>query len=254
MILAVANQKGGVGKTTTTAALAVNLGRMGKRVLVVDVDPQANCTTTLGISADRVQDRPHMASVFSGLESIEDTFIDVAPGVTLAPAHISLAYCERSLNQQIDRERVLSRALKSMADRFDVVLLDSPPSLGVFAFNVFAACDTVLVPIQSEPLALDGISLLLDSLEEVRKFGLNPSCDVGGVVLTMFDQRRNIDKRVMEAVRDVFADVVFDTTIPRDVRLVEFTETADASILDGESNAAIAYRQLAQEVIDRWQI
>lgn len=254
MIIAVANQKGGVGKTTTTAALAINMGRMGKRVLVVDVDPQANCTTTLGIGVDRAKDQPNMFGVFDGLEAIQATFVDVAPGVTLAPSHISLAYCERSLNQQIDRERVLSRALKSVDDRFDVILLDSPPSLGVFAFNVFAACDTVLVPIQSEPLALDGISLLLDSLEDVRRFGLNPRCDVGGVVLTMFDQRRNIDKRVQASVREIFEGVVFETTIPRDVRLVEFTETADASILEGDSNAAVAYRRLAEEVVNRWQI
>lgn len=254
MIIAVSNQKGGVGKTTTTAALAINLGTMGKRVLVVDVDPQANCTTTLGVRPDQVAERPSMFSVFEDIEELADTLVNVAPGVTLAPSHISLSACERSLNQKVDRERVLARKLRPMRDQFDVILLDSPPSLGVFAYNVFAACDTVLVPIQSEPLALDGISLLLDSLEEVRSYELNPRCDVGGVVLTMFDQRRNIDKRVQASVRDIFADVVFDTTIPRDVRLVEYTETADASILAGDSNAAVAYRQLAEEVVARWVI
>lgn len=254
MIIAIANQKGGVGKTTTTAALALNLGRMGRRVLVVDVDPQANCTTALGVSADRVKDSPNMFGVFEDLLELSETFLEVALGVTLAPSHISLAYCERSLNQQLDRERVLARKLRPVGDAFDVILLDSPPSLGVFAFNVFTACDTVLVPIQSEPLALDGISLLLDSLEDVRRYELNPGCDVGGVVLTMFDQRRNIDKRVQAAVREIFADVVFDTTIPRDVRLVELTETADPSILEGDSHGAVAYRKLAEEVVERWRI
>lgn len=252
MIVAVANQKGGVGKTTTTAALALNLGKLGKRVLVVDVDPQANCTTTLGVTPDVVKDRPNMFGVFDEFFDLEETFVEVAPGVALAPSHISLAYCERALHQKLDRERILARKLRPVADRFDVVLLDSPPSLGIFAWNVFAACDTVLVPIQSEPLALDGISLLLDSLADVRSYELNPKCDVGGVVLTMFDQRRNIDKRVQAATREIFSDVVFETTIPRDVRLVEFTETANASLLDGDSHGAVAYRQLATEVLERW--
>jgi len=122
----------------------------------------------------------------------------------------------------------------------------------VFTYNVLAACDTILVPIQSEPLALDGITLLLHTIEDVRNYELNPKCEVGGVVLTMYDQRRNVDKRVLAAVKDVFSDVVFETTIPRDVRLVEFAETANAAILDGDSQGAVAYRELAKEVAARW--
>jgi len=252
MIIAVCNQKGGVGKTTTTAALALNLGKMGTRVLVVDMDPQANCTTALGLTADVVGDACNMFDAIEELVSFDDIFVKVAPGVTLAPSHISLAAVERSLHQKIDRERVLARLLRPYLPKFDVIFLDSPPSLGVFTYNVLAACDTILVPIQSEPLALDGITLLLHTIEDVRNYELNPKCEVGGVVLTMYDQRRNVDKRVLAAVKDVFSDVVFETTIPRDVRLVEFAETANAAILDGDSQGAVAYRELAKEVAARW--
>jgi len=252
MIIAVANQKGGVGKTTTTAALAVGLARLGYRVLAVDVDPQANLTTTLGIDEEAAARRPNLFTVLERMDRLDDAITEAAGGVQLVPSYIALAHSERRLQSQMDRERILRRLLEPVLPNYDVVLLDSPPSLGLFAYNCLGACDTVLSPIQCEPLAMDGLTMLLETLAEVRECGLNPRCELGGAVLTMYDARRNVDKRVMTTIREALGLTAFETVIPRDVRLVEMTERGDVSVLDGDSAGAVAYRKLAQEVAQRW--
>lgn len=252
MIIAITNQKGGVGKTTTTAALAVGLGRQGCRVLAVDVDPQANLTTTMGISEEEAARRPNLFTVLEGMDKVEDAVVETSPSVHLIPSYIALAHTERRLHTEMNREQILRRLLSPILPDYDVVLLDSPPSLGIFTYNVLGMCDTVLTPIQCEPLALDGLTLLLETLSEVRESGLNDNCSIGGAVLTMYDARRNVDKRVSETIREALRDLAFETVIPRDVRLVEMTERGDVSVLDGDSAGALAYRELAQEVAARW--
>lgn len=251
MIIAIANQKGGVGKTTTVVALAYNLYRMGKRVAVIDLDPQANTTSTFGLTPDQVLERPSVFSFFAGETGVLEV-TETESGVWLAPSHLGLAHTERALYAEVNREQRLANQMGFYKAEFDVTIIDSPPSLGLLVYNALAACDTVLAPIHPEPYAVEGLTMLLDTLEEVRRHGLNGRCVLGGAALTMVDKRRNVDNRTAEAVRDVLGDVVFDTPIPRDVRMVEMTETGNLSLLDGDSNAAVAYRQLAQEVVDRW--
>lgn len=251
MIIAVANQKGGVGKTTTAAALAVNLAQMGYRVLAVDADPQASLTTCLGMTEEEASARPNLFTVLAGRHQLRDAIVEIR-GVHIIPAHIGMAHLERRLQAQLDKERILWRLMAPLRPEYDVMVLDSPPSLGLYAYNVLAVCDTVLSPIQCEPLAMDGLTLLMETLAEVRDCGLNPNCALGGAVLTMFDQRRNVDKRVSGTIRRALGPVVFETTIPRDVRLVEMTERGDVAALYGESAGAAAYRKLAEEVAQRW--
>lgn len=252
MIIAVANQKGGVGKTTTTAALAFNLAKLGYNVLAVDVDPQASLTATLGIDEETAARNPNLFTVVERMHPLGAAMIEVSPRLHLVPSHIALAHSERRLQAQMDRERILRRLLEPVLPSYDVVLLDSPPSLGLFAYNCLGACDTVLAPIQCEPLAMDGLTMLLETLAEVREAGLNPKCELGGAVLTMYDTRRNVDKRVVATLQSGLGDLAIGTIIPRDVRLVEMTERGDVSVLDGESAGAVAYRKLAQEVAKRW--
>lgn len=252
MIIAIANQKGGVGKTTTAVALAYNLARLGHRTALIDIDPQANATTTMGLDPDTVMTMPNMFTVIEGESSLEDAYTETTHGVWLVPSHIALAHSERALYTRMSRERILFDMLKNHRGRFDVTIIDAPPALGVFSYMALVACDTVIAPIQSEPYAIDGLTMLLTTLGEVQHYGLNDRCDLGGAVLTMYDQRRNVDKRVHSTMREMLGDVMFSPTIPRDVRMVEVTETGDLAHFDGESNAAVAYKSLAREVESRW--
>lgn len=250
MIITVANQKGGVGKTTTVVSLAYNLHRMGKRVCVIDLDPQANTTMTLGMTPDQVLERPNVYKFFAGESELLPT--ETESGIWLVPSHIGLAHTERALYAEVNREQRLAAQIGLYDAEFDVTLIDSPPSLGVLTYNALAACDTVIAPVQAEPFALDGITMLLDTLAAVRDYGLNSRCRLGGAVLTLVDRRRNVDARTGDIIREALGDAVFASSIPRDVRMVEMTERGDLSLLDGASNAAVAYRDLAEEVADRW--
>lgn len=250
MIIAIANQKGGVGKTTTTAALGVNLTRMGYRVLAVDADPQANLTTALGVPQEDAVDRPNLFTIVEELDAPETAPVETPTGVWLIPSINGLAHAD--LHNKMDRERILTRLLGPIADRHDVILIDSPPTLGLLTINALAAADTVIVPTQTEAFAVDGLAQLMDTMDALRRYEVNPRCEIGGVVLTMYDGRRNLDKRVSSVIRETLGDVVFSTTIPRDVRLAEYGETGDTALIEGESQGAAAYRELAKEVADRW--
>lgn len=250
MIITIANQKGGVGKTTTTAALAINLSRMGYRVLVVDADAQANLTTALGVTQEQASDRPNLFTLVEQIDDPKDAPMETAARVWLIPSINGLAHAD--LHNKMDRERILTRILKPLADKYDVILIDSPPSLGLLTINALAAADTVIVPAQTEAFAVDGLAQLMDTMAALRRYEVNPNCDIGGVVLTMYDGRRNLDKRVSSVILEALGDVVFSATIPRDVRLAEYGETGDISLIEGESNGAVAYRALAKEVSERW--
>ncbi len=249
-IVAIANQKGGVGKTTTAVNLSACLAEQGKRVLLVDVDPQGNSTSGLGIKKEGEE-----KSIYDVLinevpvdEATRDTLIDT---LKLVPAHISLAGAEVELVNMLAREQILKRALHATKQTYDYVFMDCPPSLGLLTLNALTAADTLLVPIQCEFYALEGLSLLMNTVKLVRK-SLNPELDVEGVVLTMFDSRTNLSMQVVEEVKKFFKNKVYDTIIPRSVRLGEAPSFGlPISRYAPASAGAIAYVALATEMIQK---
>jgi chromosome partitioning protein len=246
-IIAIANQKGGVGKTTTSVNLGASLAELGYRVLVVDLDPQGNATTGLGINARNLQ-----ASVYDVIMS--DTAVEdcVEPtslkNLFVVPATIDLAGAEIELVPAFSRELKLRRALEEVRDEYDYVLIDCPPSLGLLTVNGLAAADDVIVPIQCEYYALEGLSQLIRNVTLVRT-NLNPKLDVRGIVLTMYDARTKLADQVEQEVRDHFGPRVYQTVVPRTVRLSEAPSFGQPIIVfDSTSRGAVAYRELAKEV------
>lgn len=248
-IISIINQKGGVGKSTTAINLSAALGAAGKSVLLIDLDPQGNTTSGLGCKneVDRciydvlLQDAP-----------ISDVIIkEACRNVDLVPASINLAGAEVELVSEMARENRLKNAAGSMRGIYDFILIDCPPSLGLLTLNALVAADKLLIPIQCEFYALEGVTKLLDSMKRVRGI-LNPSLDIEGVVLTMYDSRQTLAKNVVEEVRNYFGRLMFNIIIPREVKIAEapsfgqpITEFAP------KSKGAIAYRELAKEVIER---
>ena len=249
-IVAVANQKGGVGKTTTAVNLSACLAEQGKRVLLVDADPQGNSTSGLGVKKDG--DVKSVYDVLINEVSVETATRDtMIPTLKLLPAHISLAGAEVELVNMMAREQVLKRALGAINGVYDYVFIDCPPSLGLLTLNALTAANTLLVPIQCEFYALEGLSLLMNTVKLVRK-SLNPDLDVEGVVLTMFDSRTNLSMQVVEEVKKFFKNKVYDTIIPRSVRLGEAPSFGlPISLYAPNSAGATAYTSLASEMIDK---
>ncbi len=246
LVVAVANQKGGVGKSTTAINLSAALAFQGERVLIVDIDPQANATSGLGLDRSSLD-----ASIYDVL--VSDTPMDdvVEPtsvrDLFIVPATIDLAGAEIELVSLLSREQRLANGLKRVEHDFDVIIVDCPPSLGLITINALAAADEVLVPIQCEYYALEGVGQLMKSIELVRS-NLNPSLELEGVVLTMFDGRTTLSSDVVTEVRSRFGDVAYRTVIPRTVRLSEapsYGEPIEA--FDPMSRGAIAYRELGRE-------
>lgn len=248
-IIAIANQKGGVGKTTTAINLGACLAVAEKKTLVVDIDPQGNATSGLG-----VEDRESRATVYDILiegKSVSDTRVQGVhfPCLDLVPSTRDLVGAEIELVETPNRERVLGRALNEIRDEYDYILVDCPPSLGLLTLNTLTAADSVMIPIQCEFYALEGLSQLLNTVRLVQR-GLNPELDIEGVLLTMFDRRLNLSKQVAAEAREYFGTKVYRTSIPRNVRLAEAPSFGEPILLyDVLSPGAQAYLALASEII-----
>ena len=249
-ILAIINQKGGVGKSTTAVNLAAALGAAGKEVLLVDLDPQGNATSGYGI--DKRDIGQCVYNVLLGETPVEDVILaNVGKGVDVLPSTISLAGAEVELVNEMARENRLKNALGSLRGRYDYILIDCPPSLGLLTINALVAADKLLIPIQCEFYALEGVTKLLDSMKRVKSV-LNPSLDIYGIVLTMYDSRTNLSKQVVDEVRSFFGNTVFKTLIPRTVKLSEAPSYGQPIIeYAPENKGTEAYNELAQEVIQR---
>ncbi|MFO7674750.1 MAG: AAA family ATPase [bacterium] len=248
--VAVCNQKGGVGKTTTAVNLAAALGRRLGPVLLVDLDPQAHATLGLGVDRTRLG-----VSVYEALveaQRVEEAILrDRAEGLDLLPGSINLAGAEVELVTVDDREARLGRALGLVDHRYRFVIIDCPPSLGILTLNGLVAADGVLVPVQAEYYALEGISRLLETVNRVRK-ALNPRLEIEGVVLTMYSARLTLAQQVAYEVREFFGEQVFETLIPRSVRLAEAPSFGQPIFdYDGQSAGAQAYSALAAELLER---
>lgn len=249
-IVAIVNQKGGVGKSTTAVNLGAYLAEAGKKVLLIDIDPQGNATSGAGIDKSSVSSG--MYDVLLERMAIQDVIKQTAiKGFYVAPASIALAGAEIELVSAISREYRLQKALKPIEGSYDYILIDSPPSLGLLTVNGLAAAAGVLIPIQCEYYALEGLSQLMQTIEMIRVH-VNPELVVDGVVMTMYDPRTNLSQQVSDDVRNFFADKVrvFNTMIPRNIRLSEAPSYGmPISIYDAKCRGAIAYHDLAQEVL-----
>ena len=249
-VMAIINQKGGVGKSTTAINLSAALGEMGKQVLLVDLDPQGNSSSGLGIEKSRVEHCVY--DVLLNDVPVEDVIIpDVCQGLDVIPATINLAGAEVELVAEMARENRLRDSVGSLRGKYDYVFIDCPPSLGLLTVNALVAADKLLIPIQCEFYALEGVTKLLDSMKRV-KTRLNPSLDIFGVLLTMYDGRTTLSKQVVEEVRNYFGKIVFDTLIPRTVKLSEAPSFGQPiTQYDPSGKGAQSYVDLAKEVINR---
>lgn len=248
-IIAVANQKGGVGKTTTAVNLSACLAFKGKKVLLIDIDPQGNSTSGLGIDKKSID--KSIYDVLINDEPIENTLLDTPlKNLKLSPSNIQLAGAEVELVSVISRENRMKAALSHIKNDFDYIILDCPPSLGLITINSLTAANSILVPIQCEYYALEGLSQLMNTVKLVQKH-LNPDLQVEGVVLTMFDARTNLSIQVVDEVKKYFKNKVYKTIIPRNVRLSEAPSHGLPIILyDEKSKGAECYMDLAEEVIE----
>ncbi len=247
-IVAIANQKGGVGKTTTAVNLSASLGAAERRVLLVDIDPQANASSGLGVVAS--ENESTIYEVLIGAVRAEDAIRETGL-VDIIPSHPRLIGAEIELVSQIAREMKLKNALSEIAGRYEFVIVDAPPSLGLITLNTLTAADSVLIPIQCEYYALEGLSQLLSTIRMVQKH-LNPDLRIEGVLMTMFDKRLNLSSRVAEEAISYFGDKVYDTIIPRNVRLSECPSFGRPVLLyDVQSAGSRSYLKLAEEFIQK---
>jgi len=247
-IIAIANQKGGVGKTTTTVNLAASLGVLEKKVLLIDADPQANASSGLGIDVESVEKGSYqlLEHIISAEEAIVTT---TSPNVDLIPAHIDLVAIEIELVDKKNREFKMKEALQGIKDKYDYILIDCAPSLGLLTLNALVAADAVLIPIQCEYFALEGLGKLLNTVKSVQKIH-NPDLDIEGLLLTMYDSRLRLSNQVVEEVRKHFQDMVFKTVIKRNIKLGEAPSYGESIIAyDATSRGAKNYISLANEII-----
>ena len=249
-VIAIINQKGGVGKSTTAINLSAALGEMGKQVLLIDLDPQGNSSSGLGVEKNRVS-RCIYDALLNDISLTDIIIPDVSKGLDVVPATINLAGAEVELVSEMARENRLKDAIGPMRGRYDYVFIDCPPSLGLLTINALVAADKLLIPIQCEFYALEGVTKLLDSMKRVKS-RLNPSLDIYGVLLTMSDNRTTLSRQVSDEVRRYFGKIVFETSIPRTVKLSEAPSFGQPiTQYDPTGKGAQSYIDLAKEVISR---
>ena len=252
-IISVANQKGGVGKTTTTINLSAALAEKGKKILIIDIDPQGN--TSSGFGVDKNQKDNTVYELILGYCPINEAIIhEVVPGIDLIPSNVNLAGAEIELIDKTHKEAILKKELDYVRDDYDFIMIDCPPSLNVLTVNAMVASDTVLVPIQCEFYALEGLSQLIHTINLVRE-RLNRRLDIEGIVFTMFDVRTNLSVQVVQNVKSNLDAKIYDTLIPRNIRLAEApSHGLPINMYDTRSAGAESYRLLAKEVIERTDI
>jgi len=251
VIIAMCNQKGGVGKTTSTINLGAALAESGRRVLLVDLDPQGALSAGLGVAHHELDETVHNLLIPPYAATDDVLMRTRVDGLDLLPSNIDLSAAEIQLVTEVGREQALARALHPVADRYDYILIDCQPSLGLLTVNALACADNVVIPMECEYFSLRGLALLTDTIEKVHD-RLNPRLELGGILVTMFDQRTLHSREVMGRVVEVFGDAVYDTVINRTVRFPE-TSVAGEPITSWapKSSGARAYRDLAREVIAR---
>lgn len=249
-VLAIANQKGGVGKTTTALNLAVGLSMMDRSVLLVDIDPQGNCTTGLGVELEPGQ--PTVAEVLTGEATVAEVRCRPrSAALDLVPANADLTAAEVALMERDDRAGALKEALAAVRGHYDDILIDCPPALNVLTLNAMTAADRVLIPMQCEYYALEGLSALVNTIEQIQS-SVNPKLEIEGLVRTMYDVRNNLSGAVSRQLAEHFGDKLYNTIVPRNVRVAESPSYGESVLsYDPESRGAVAYRGLAGEYLRR---
>ncbi len=252
-VIAIANQKGGVGKTTTAVNLAAALGVLEKKILLIDADPQANASSGLGIDIENLEKTSY--DVFENTATIQETtHKTTTPNVDIVPSHIDLVAAEIELVDKDEREFMLKKAINEIKDKYDFIIIDCAPSLGLITINSLTAADSVIIPIQCEYFALEGLGKLLNTIKSVQNLH-NPNLEIEGLLLTMYDARLRLSNQVVEEVNSHFPEMVFQTIIQRNVRLSEAPSFGESILkYDAESKGAVNYIHLAEEVLQNNKI